>query len=122
MPFSSLILRFFLGGTAVAGSALIGRRLGGRIGGIFAAFPAVYASAVISTVLASPTAAATVANIFKISGGALVGMAVNIPCAMATAHLVARHGWQRGLILAMGGWLVLAMAVFAGGAAVGWLQ
>lgn len=122
MSLSGLILRFLLGGTTVAGSALIGRKLGGRIGGIFAAFPAVYTSAVISSVLASHSAMETTTNVFQISSGALVGMLVNILCAVATAWLVARHDWQKGLLLSISGWLMVATAVFAGAASVGWLK
>lgn len=122
LSLSGLLLRFLLGGAAVAGSALIGRRLGGRIGGIFAAFPAVYTSAIISTVLAARSSSETVTDVFQISSGALVGMTINISCAIATAWLVGHYGWRRGLLLSISGWLVVATAVFVSGAHLGWLR
>lgn len=116
-----LLLRFLLGGSAVAASAIIGHRLGGRVGGIFAAFPAVFASAVIATAVGLPGEAA-VRQIRAMSGGALVGMGVNIGCAIAAGWLVGRMGWKKGLLTAVGGWLVAASVVYLGGAALGWLR
>lgn len=123
MTFSwiGLLLRFLLGGSAVAASAVIGHRLGGRVGGIFAAFPAVFASAVIATAVGLPDKVA-VEHIRAMSGGALVGMGVNIACAIAAGWLVGRWGWKKGLLTAVSGWLVVASAVYLGGAAMGWLR
>lgn len=120
MSVVGVILRFLLGGTAVAATFVIGRKLGGRIGGIFAAFPAVYASAIISTSAGLPRVEASM-RALAITRGAMVGMIVNVACAVATGILVARWGWRRGLAVSLTGWLVLATAVFVGGAALGWL-
>lgn len=121
MTFSGIFLRFVLGGSAVAATLVVGRRLGGRIGGIFAAFPAVYASAVISAAFGLPRWQGA-RTALAISHGALVGMIINVGCAFATAWLVSRLGWRRGLALSLSGWLVTAGIVFAGGAAAGWLK
>jgi uncharacterized membrane protein (GlpM family) len=121
MSISGIVLRFLLGGSAVAASALIGRKLGGKIGGIFAAFPAVFASAVISTTIGLPQIEA-VRRTITLSRGALVGMIVNIGCAIATGWLVTRFGWKKGLLIALSGWLVIATMVFCGGKWLGWLR
>jgi hypothetical protein len=115
------MLRFLLGGFAVAASAVVGNRLGGRVGGIFAAFPAVFASAVIATAVGLSQAKA-VAHTLEMSRGAFVGMALDIGCAIATGLLIRRLGWQKGLILSVGGWIVAATVVYVGGAALGWLR
>jgi uncharacterized membrane protein (GlpM family) len=121
MSATGIVLRFLLGGSAVAVSALIGRKLGGRIGGIFAAFPAVFASAVISATIGLPQLEA-VRRTITLSRGALVGMIVNIGCAIATGWLVTRFGWKKGLLISVSGWLIVAMLVFWGGALLGWLK
>lgn len=113
-------MRFILGGSAVAASAIIGARLGGRIGGIFAAFPAVFASAVISTAMGLPQTEA-VNRTMNLSRGALVGMVVNIGCAIATGLLITRFGWKKGLLISLCGWLVVSSLVFCGGAWLRWL-
>jgi hypothetical protein len=121
MSITGILLRFLLGGSAVAASAVIGQRLGGRIGGIFAAFPAVFASAVISTTVGLPQMEAVRRTIIM-SRGALVGMIVNIGCAIATGWLITRFGWKKGLLISLSGWLVVAASVFCGGAWLGWLK
>jgi hypothetical protein len=121
MSFTGILLRFLLGGSAVAASAIIGRKLGGRIGGIFAAFPAVFASAVISTTIGLPQLEA-VRQTVSLSKGALVGMVVDIGCAIATGWLITRVGWKKGLPIALSGWLVVALLVFYGGAWMGWMR
>ncbi|HEX2952805.1 MAG TPA: DUF3147 family protein [Bacillota bacterium] len=118
---TGLILRFLLGGFAVAASAVVGNRLGGRVGGIFAAFPAVFASAVIATAVGLPQAEA-IEHTLEMSRGAFVGMALDIGCAIASGLLIRRLGWQKGLTLSVGGWIVAATVVYVGGAAMGWLR
>jgi uncharacterized membrane protein (GlpM family) len=121
MTAGSLVLRFLIGGSAVAAATLIGRKMGGRIGGIFAAFPAVYGSAMVAAVigLSEPDA---VEQTMALSRGALIGMIVNVGCALAAGVLIARLGWKRGLFIALSGWVVVATLIFTGGAAWGWLK
>lgn len=95
--------------------------MGGRIGGIFAAFPAVYGSAIVAAVVGMPEPQA-VERTIALSRGALIGMAVNVGCAAAAGVLIARLGWRRGLVIALSGWLVVAIVIFIGGAAWGWLK
>jgi hypothetical protein len=118
---TGIILRFLLGGFAVAASAVVGHRLGGRVGGIFAAFTAVFASAVISTAVGLPQTKA-IQHTLTMSRGAFVGMALDIGCALAAGLMIRRLGWRSGLSLAVGGWLVAAIIVYVGGAAMGWLR
>lgn len=121
LSLAGIILRFLIGGAAVTGATLIGRKMGGRVGGIFAAFPAVYASAIIAAVvgLAGPQA---VERTVALSRGAVIGMAVDVGCAAAAGIMIVRFGWRRGLMSAIGGWLVVAVLIFVGGAAWGWLK
>jgi hypothetical protein len=121
MTISGLVLRFLFGGSTVAASAVIGRKLGGRIGGIFAAFPAVFASVVISTTLGLSQLEA-IRRTISLSRGALVGMIADVACAIAAGWLIVRLGWKKGLVLALLGWLLLSSLVYIGGAFLGWLQ
>lgn len=121
MSIESVIIRFILGGTVVAVSAVIGKRLGGKIGGIFAAFPAIYASAVISTSINFPSSIATQRAI-DISKGALLGNVLNIPCAIVAAYLMGRDGWKRGLFYSLCGWVIIATTIFACGITIGWMK
>jgi len=101
-----IVLRFLLGGGAVAAAYIAGRFFGGRTGGIFAAFPAVYLAAVIS-VGAGGTVTEGTARVLLVSRGALVGMIANILCAAAAAFLIPRMGWRKGLALSLAGWLAV---------------
>lgn len=121
LTFGSLMLRFLIGGSAVAVATFIGRRMGGRIGGIFAAFPAVYGSAIIAAVVGLPEPQA-VERTISLSRGALIGMTLNVGCALVAGVLINRLGWRRGLVIALSGWIVLAIMIFIGGAAWGWLK
>ena len=121
LTFGSLVLRFLIGGSAVAAATFIGRRMGGRIGGIFAAFPAVYGSAMVAAAIGLPQAQA-VERTIHLSQGALIGMAVNVGCALAAGYFISRYGWKRGLLFALSGWLVVATVIYMGGAAWGWLK
>jgi len=108
---SGVLLRFLLGGSAVAASAVIGRALGGRIGGVFAAFPAVYTAAVLSATLGADTGKARLAA-FGVSQGALVGMSSDIICAVAAGIFITRYGWKKGLCLALVIWFVVASTIY----------
>lgn len=44
---SGLILRFIIGGIAVAGASIIANKVDGKIGGIFATLPAVFLAAIL---------------------------------------------------------------------------
>jgi uncharacterized membrane protein (GlpM family) len=110
LSISSLLLRFILGGAAVVVSTLVARNLGEKAGGIFAAFPAVYLAALL-TVGLDFSGDELVAHSIILSKGAIVGMGINILVAILAGYLLPRQGWKRGLIQAMGFWLVVSMAV-----------
>lgn len=116
-----IALRFFLGGGAVALSAVIARSMGGRVGGIFAAFPAVYVSAVIAVGINSPKTAALAATL-ELSKGALVGMLANIFCACSAAWYIPKHGWKKGLVLALVVWAFLATLIYYVAFEMGWVN
>ena len=107
----NVVLRFVLGGFAVAASAFVARKLGGRIGGIFAAFPAVYLSAAIAVGVAYSGKIADKA-VFEISQGAFIGMAANIFCAAAAAYLIPRHKWHKGLLYSILLWFIVACVLY----------
>jgi uncharacterized membrane protein (GlpM family) len=107
---NDVLLRFFLGGAAVAISAVIGRMAGGRIGGIFAAFPAVYLSAVISVTMGSGEHA--LGKAIDVSKGALIGMLANIICAICASIFIRRYGLGSGLIRAIAVWFGVSSAIF----------
>lgn len=114
-----ILLRFSLGGGAVAAAYIMGRFFGGRIGGIFAAFPAVYLAAVVSVGTGGPLAEGA-GRVLQVSRGALVGMTANVFCALAAAYLIPRTGWRRGLVLALVCWLVAVSAVLQLAHRFGW--
>lgn len=106
-----IIMRFILGGGAVAASYIFARILGGRWGGIFAAFPAVYVAAVVTVAAGLPEASAVPLTI-QVSKGALVGMTANIACSIAAFFLITRVGWKKGLAGALGVWSVLVVLIY----------
>jgi uncharacterized membrane protein (GlpM family) len=116
-----VVLRFLFGGGAVALSAIVAKLLGDRIGGIFAAFPAVYISAVVAVGLSVPAASALTATV-EVSKGALVGMSANIFSAALAAVSIPRHGWKKGLALAIAVWLMLAGIIYAAAFSLGWVR
>ena len=110
---SGIVIRFILGGGAVAASYVLARLAGDRWGGIFAAFPAVYLASII-TVAAGSTGAEGIPLTLQVSKGALIGMAANIVCAAALFMLIPRTGWKKGLVSALVIWAVCAAAIYAG--------
>ncbi len=114
ISFFGIVLRFLLGGGAVAAAYIVSRFFGGRTGGIFAAFPAVYLAAVVS-VGAGAAAPAGLHEVLEVSRGAVVGMLANIFCALAAAFFIPVMGWRQGLAASIAGWLatVSVMLVLA---------
>lgn len=108
-----VLIRFLLGGGAVAAATIVARWFGGRIGGIFAAFPAVYLAAVLSLGL-EYQGSELLSMSRHISEGALVGMIADIFCAIAASYYILRHGWKKGLIQALVLWCVVAPAIYVG--------
>lgn len=107
----AVLIRFVLGGGAVAAAFILARRIGGRWGGIFAAFPAVFVAAII-TIGTGAGPGQAVGLTLQVSKGAFVGMLANIACAMAAYFFIRRIGWKRGLLSAMTVWLVLILVFY----------
>lgn len=106
-----VIIRFALGGAAVAAATIVARWFGGKVGGIFAAFPAVYLAAILSLGLEyKGDALLTVSE--HISQGALVGMVADIFCAIAASYFIARNGWKKGLVQALILWCIIAPVLY----------
>lgn len=106
-----LLIRFFLGGGAVALAYVLSKIFGSRWGGIFAAFPAVYIAAIVTVVLGVSTQSATPLAL-QISRGALVGMISNIAAAVTAFLLIKNSGWKRGLAWALGVWLLCVGTIY----------
>ncbi|MFC4102243.1 DUF3147 family protein [Paenibacillus xanthanilyticus] len=110
LSLTAIILRFVLGGAAVAAASLISKRVGGAIGGIFAAFPAVFLAALL-TIRFDHAGDALVSKSIALSEGALIGMGINVACAVAVGMLCASKGWKKGLSLSVLGWLTTSVAI-----------
>jgi uncharacterized membrane protein (GlpM family) len=110
VSFIGILLRFILGGTAVAVASLIAKRVGGVFGGIFAAFPVVFLAALL-TIRWDHSGYDLIRQSIVLSQGALIGMAINIVCALAAGVLVARQGWKRGLTLSVLGWFMVSLSI-----------
>ncbi|MBU7006466.1 DUF3147 family protein [Phosphitispora fastidiosa] len=108
---AGLLIRFVLGGGAVAAAYILAKRIGGRWGGIFAAFPAVYLAAII-TVSAGLPSGEGLPLVLEVSKGALIGMLGNIMCAVAASVFIVRYGWQKGLFRALMVWLVFVSVFY----------
>ncbi len=112
LSMSGIIIRFVLGGGAVAGSSIVAGRLGGKFGGIFASFPAVFLAALLTLRLGSY--GQTLLNqSLSLSKGALVGMIADIVCAVMAGYLCTRLGWRQGLTYSVGTWLALSCVAVA---------
>ncbi|MHB9095174.1 MAG: DUF3147 family protein [Eubacteriales bacterium] len=109
---SGILIRFILGGGAVAASYVLARRLGGRWGGIFAAFPAVYIAAIV-TVAVGISAKEGLPLTLQVSRGALVGMVNNIVCAIAAYLIIRQQGWKKGLTFALAIWVVCVAIIYS---------
>lgn len=112
LSIGSLLIRFILGGAAVVISTIVARHLGEKAGGIFAAFPAVYLASLL-TVRLDLDGINLVASSIVLSKGAIVGMGINIVVAIILGYLAQKQGWKKGLLEAMGFWLILSVAVVA---------
>lgn len=106
----NLLIRFLLGGGAVVASTYLAKKIGGTFGGIFAAFPAVYLAAVLTTGL-DTSGAELIEQSITLSKGALVGMGINVLCALAVGAISAKYGWKKGLVHSVAGWLVVSVLV-----------
>lgn len=110
LSLGGIVIRFFLGGGAVAGSSLLAKRVGGRFGGIFASFPAVYLAALFTTHL-DAGGGVLLRRSVVLSRGALIGMVADIVCALLAGLLCARKGWKVGLSYAVGCWLIVSCVI-----------
>lgn len=108
MSMLGIVIRFLLGGGAVVASTIVSRKIGTKIGGIFAAFPAVFLAALL-TLRLDAKGNELVEKSIVLSQGAVVGMFINIMCAMAVVYLCAKQGWKRGLTQSLAGWFLVSM-------------
>ncbi|WP_127530254.1 DUF3147 family protein [Paenibacillus kobensis] len=105
-----ILLRFILGGGAVVAASVISKRAGGSIGGIFAAFPAVFLAAML-TIRLDHSGSDLILRSIDLSQGALIGMGINVICALAVGALCASRGWKKGLSLSVCGWLIVSVTI-----------
>lgn len=110
LSLSAMVIRFLLGGGAVVASTLIAKKAGSKIGGIFAAFPAVYLAALF-TIRFDVKGEQLIDTSILLSQGAIIGMGINIICAVAVVYLSTKQGWKRGLVQSLAGWFFLSIMV-----------
>lgn len=110
LSMSALLIRFLLGGLAVVVSTIVARRLGEKAGGIFAAFPAVFLAALMTARL-DFQGKELIDQSMMLSKGAIVGMGINILVALIAGFLLKKHGWKKGIVEALGCWLVMSAVV-----------
>lgn len=115
LSISGIVIRFLLGGGAVVASTIISRKLGSKMGGIFAAFPAVFLAALL-TLRLDVKGSELVEKSIVLSQGAVVGMLINILCAIAVVYFCTKQGWKRGLTQSVAGWFLVSIiyAVISG--------
>ncbi|WP_181444567.1 DUF3147 family protein [Bacillus sp. 03113] len=105
-----MLIRFLFGGLAVLACSIIAKKAGSKIGGIFAAFPAVYLAALL-TIHLDATGYQLIEKSISLSKGALIGMAINILCAVAVGYLCTRKGWKLGLVYSLSCWFIVSMMI-----------
>src|SRR5690625_4218835 len=93
----ALLIRFFLGGSAVLFSSIIAKKSGEKAGGIVAAFPAVYLAALLTASL-DFRGDELISYSILLSKGAMIGMIINILIAIIAGYLLPKRGWKRGLM------------------------
>jgi uncharacterized membrane protein (GlpM family) len=111
LSISEIVIRFLLGGGAVVASTIISRKLGPKMGGIFAAFPAVFLAALL-TLRLDAKGSELVEKSIVLSQGAVVGMFINIMCAIGVVYFCTKQGWKRGLTQSIAGWFLISI-IFA---------
>ncbi|MCU5746670.1 DUF3147 family protein [Staphylococcus sp. SQ8-PEA] len=108
---TSLVLRFLIGGIAVAAASVLAAKVGGKVGGIIATMPAVYLAAIFA--LAIDHRGKTLVNMsIHLSSGAILGIISCIVTVFVTALYIQRKGYQRGTLFAIGFWLILSCVFF----------
>lgn len=107
---SALLIRFFIGGSAVVVSTIVGKKLGEKAGGIFAAFPAVYLAALLTASI-DIRGEALISYSILLSKGAVIGMVINIVIAIVAGYLLPRRGWKQGLMYVLVFWFMLSSLV-----------
>ncbi len=103
-----IIIRFILGGGAVVCCSIISKKIGSKAGGVFAAFPAVFISALLTLRLDAHGNELILRSI-TLAKGALVGMLMNIVCAVAVVYFCTKVGWKKGLVHSLIGWLIISL-------------
>ncbi|EFM12191.1 conserved hypothetical protein [Paenibacillus curdlanolyticus YK9] len=110
LSIEGMLLRFVFGGGAVVAASIIAKRVGGTVGGIFAAFPAVFLAAML-TMRMDYGGSDLIHRSIDLSKGALIGMGINMLCAVAVGSLCVRKGWKKGLSLSVCGWLIVSVSI-----------
>lgn len=107
----SLVLRFFIGGIAVAAASILAGKLGGKIGGIIATLPAVYIAAIV-TLLLDHRGEDLVQMSIHLSAGAILGIVACIITVAFASVYIRRNGFQKGTLFVIVFWLLLSCVFF----------
>lgn len=108
---TSVLLRFLIGGFAVASASIIAGKAGGKIGGVIATMPAVFLAAIIA--LAIDHRGETLVQMsIHLSTGAILGILSCIVTVGLTALYIHKHGFQKGTVFSVLCWFVISCALF----------
>ncbi|MCO4096820.1 DUF3147 family protein [Macrococcoides canis] len=109
---SGLLLRFVIGGIAVAGASIIANKVGGKIGGIFATLPAVFLAAILALAVDHNGEDLINASI-NLSSGAVIGITSCILTVALASYFVRKTGFKKGAVLSTLCWFVISCIFFA---------
>ncbi|CAD7358522.1 MULTISPECIES: DUF3147 family protein [Staphylococcus] len=108
---TSILLRFLIGGFAVALASIIAGKAGGKMGGVIATMPAVFLAAIFA--LAIDHQGDTLVQMsIHLSSGAILGILSCIVTVGLTALYIHKHGFQKGAAFSVVCWFVLSCALF----------
>lgn len=109
---SGLILRFIIGGAAVAGASIIASKVGGKIGGIFATLPAVFLAAILALSVDHHGEELVHASM-NLSSGAIIGITSCILTVIFASYFVPKTGFKKGAVLSTLCWFIISCIFFA---------
>ncbi|QHW35976.1 DUF3147 family protein [Staphylococcus ursi] len=108
---TSVLLRFLIGGFAVALASVIAGKAGGKIGGVIATMPAVFLAAIFA--LAIDHHGDTLVQMsIRLSSGAILGILSCIVTVGLTVLYIHKHGFQKGTVFSVLCWLIISCALF----------
>lgn len=106
-----LLIRFVIGGIAVATASIVAGKVGGKIGGIIATMPAVFIAAMLSLSVDHKGNDLITAGM-NLSSGAVMGITSCILTVAITSIYVSKHGFKKGAAFSVACWFLISCALF----------